>query len=319
MANKHIDEATGTETVGHEWDGIEELNTPLPRWWLWTFYITILFAVGYVIAYPAWPMIDRATGGMLGWSSRGQLAQSLADAEADKRSIADRIGAIALEKLPADKALMRQAVAGGAAAFKVNCVQCHGSGAAGSQTLGYPNLNDDDWLWGGTLEDIHYTITHGIRQQEDDEKRQSQMPPFEGAFDAKQLDAVASHVLALRGKSKDNAEGAKLFADNCAACHGPNGGGDRKLGAPRLNDAIWLYGGTKEDIEKQVLNPRMGVMPHWGGRLSPVTIKMLAAYVWSLGGGEATPGEAKAGAVSPSNRNGDQAAGQAEANTNERP
>lgn len=286
-AGKRIDESTGTSTVGHEWDGIEELDTPMPRWWLWCLYLTIVWGIGYVIAYPAWPMIDKATDGMLGWSSRGQLAQEMAAADRAKQSVREQIAAVDLDKLAANPELMRQAVAGGAAAFRVNCVQCHGSGAAGSQSLGYPNLNDDDWLWGGDMAAIHYTITHGIRQSGDDELRQGVMPAFAGAVEGAQLDALAQHVLSLSGKARPNAVGAQFYADNCVACHGASGEGSRTLGAPRLDDAIWLRGSTAEDIKKQVLNPKMGAMPSWHQRLDSVTIKMLTAYVHSLGGGEA--------------------------------
>ena len=290
MANKgnntRVDEPTGTEFVGHEWDGIEELDTPMPRWWVWTFYLTIIFALGYVIAYPAWPMFEKATEGVLGWSSRGQLAEEIDAADQARVSVREALARIPIERLPDDSALMQQAVAGGAAAFRVNCVQCHGSGAAGSQELGYPNLNDDAWLWGGDLKAIEYTLVHGIRQAGDDQTRASQMPPFEGAFDSNQMDALVSHVLSLSGKGQSTPLGAQTFSDNCAACHGSNGEGNRELGAPRLNDAIWLRGSSREAITRQILNPRMGMMPKWEGRLDPVTIKMLAAYVHSLGGGE---------------------------------
>ena len=286
MANKRIDQPTGTQTVGHEWDGIEELDTPLPRWWLWTFYLTIVFAIGYVIAYPAWPMIDKATQGVLGWTSRGQLAEEMTAADQARTSIREQLARTPIERLGEDSELLQQAVAGGAAAFRVNCVQCHGSGAGGSQQLGYPNLNDDDWLWGGDIKASHYTLTHGIRQPGDDETRTSQMPPFAGAFDNAQLDQLVDHVLSLSGKSESNSVGAQLYADNCVACHGANGGGNRELGAPRLDDAIWLRGSNREAIKRQILDPRMGMMPKWEGRLDPVTVKMLAAYVHSLGGGE---------------------------------
>jgi cytochrome c oxidase cbb3-type subunit 3 len=191
-----------------------------------------------------------------------------------------------IEKLPGSPALMRAAVAGGRAAFKVHCVQGHGAGAAGSK--GYPNLNDDDWLWGGDLRAIEYTITHGARQPGDDKTHASQMPAFgkDGILTPAQVDQVAGHVLSLSGKARDNAAGAQLFAQNCAVCHGIDGRGNRALGAPNLADAIWLYGGKREDIAAQVTNPQHGAMPAWGGRLDPVTIKMLAAYVHSLGGGE---------------------------------
>jgi cytochrome c oxidase cbb3-type subunit 3 len=286
MANKRIDEATGTPTVGHEWDGIEELDTPMPRWWLWTFYITIAFAAGYVVAYPAMPMLHKGTKGMLGWTSRGQLQHELREHNGSLAPMLDAIAAVPVEQLPNDPALMRAAVTGGRAAFKVNCVQCHGAGAAGSK--GYPNLNDDDWLWGGDLKAIEYTIIHGARQQGDPATHTSQMPAFgkDGILTAVQIEQIAGHVLSLTGKARDNAAGAQLFAQNCAVCHGAAGTGNRQVGAPNLADAIWLYGGTKDDIAAQIANPRHGAMPAWGGRLDPVTIKMLAAYVHSLGGGE---------------------------------
>lgn len=290
---KRIDEPTGTETVGHEWDGIEELNTPLPRWWLYTFYATVVFAIVYVVLYPAWPMIDRATAGTLGWSSRGDLAAEMRAADSARAGVVAKIAATPIEALPADPALMQAAVAGGAAAFKVNCVQCHGAGAAGS--VGYPNLNDDDWIWGGTLTEIEYTLTHGIRWDAAPETRTNMMPAFGGMLKPAEASAVAAHVLALGGKAKANPAGAQLFADNCAACHGPSGGGMPQMGAPALNDAIWLYGGTQGEVTKQILAPRHGVMPAWQGRLDPVTIKMLAAYVHARGGGQqAAPAAAPA-------------------------
>ena len=286
MANKRIDQPNGTETVGHEWDGIEELNSPLPRWWLWSFYLTIVFALGYAIAYPAWPMISGGTQGVLGWTSRGQLAKDISVADQAHTSMREQLAMIPIERLADNSELMQQAIAGGHAAFKVNCWQCHGSGAAGSQTLGYPNLNDDDWLWGGDIKSIETTLIHGIRQHGDDQTRQSAMPAFEGTFNPGQLGALSAHVLSLSGKAKPNPEGAELFEQNCISCHGMSGEGGRNVGAPRLNDAIWLYGGTATDIQHQVQNPRMGEMPAWGGKLDPVTIRMLAAYVHSLGGSE---------------------------------
>lgn len=292
---KRIDEPTGTEFVGHEWDGIEELNTPLPRWWLWTFYATVAWGLAYSVAYPAWPMIDQATEGMIGWTSRGQLAQDMVAAEQGREGVRAQIAALPLAQLADNPDLLQKAVAGGAAAFKVNCVQCHGAGAAGSP--GYPNLNDDDWLWGGDLEAIEFTIKHGIRWDGDDRARFSLMPGFNGIFSDAQVNSIVGHVRSLSGQAQSNAAGAQLYADNCLACHGADGGGDRFQGAPALNDAIWLYGSTASDIRAQVLNPRHGVMPGWQDRLDPVTIKMLAAYVHSLGGGEAAPVPAQASAV----------------------
>ena len=282
--DKRIDGPTGTEFVGHEWDGIKELNTPLPRWWLWTFYATVVWGIIYSVMYPAWPMIDRATEGVLGWSSRGELARELSATELLRQDTYAKIAAMEIASLPESPELMSQAIAGGAAAFKVNCVQCHGAVAAGHP--GYPNLNDDDWLWGGDLAAIERTLVHGIRWDGSGQTRMAYMPGFEGMFDNAQLDALVQHTLSLSGKAQPNAAGAAIFAQNCAACHQPSGAGDPQQGAPALNDAIWLYSDSPAEIRRQIQYPRHGVMPGWAGRLDPVTIKMLAAYVHSRGGGE---------------------------------
>lgn len=290
MANKRIDEPTGTETVGHEWDGIEELDTPMPRWWLWTFYLTIIFSIGYVVVYPAIPLLNAGTPGIWGWTSRGQLAEETRQAQEQRADVIAKLAATPIEQLPGDPGLMKAAVAGGRAAFRVNCVQCHGAGAAGVEGL-YPNLNDDDWLWGGNLKEIEYTILHGIRHPGNDQTRVSVMPSFgrDGLLTSAQIQDVTSHVRALSGREKpsvSSARGAQLFADNCAACHGGDGKGLREFGAPNLADALWLYGGSREAIAASIHTAHAGVMPAWQGRLDPVTIRMLAAYVHSLGGGE---------------------------------
>ncbi len=289
---KRIDAATGTEVKHHEWDGIQELDTPLPRWWLWTFYATILFAIGYVIAYPALPMIHRATGGLLGWSSRGALNKELAAREAQIAPVRQAIADTSIDVLPMRPQLMQAAVEGGRAAFRVHCVQCHGSGAAGSK--GYPNLNDDDWLWGGDLAAIEKTLTDGVRNPDHAATRQSMMPAFgkDQLLTADQVDDVVAHVRVISGQARPSPvsqRGAKVFADNCAVCHGPAGEGSRQVGAPNLTDAIWLYGGDADSIHESVWNSRRGVMPRWDDKLDKATIRMLAAYVHSLGGGEATP------------------------------
>ncbi len=289
MKNKRIDEPTGTETVGHEWDGIEELDTPLPRWWLWTLYATIVWGVVFTVLYPAWPLVESATSGTLGWSSRDELAEELAAVEADRAPLRQAIARIPIERLPEDGRLLQAAVEGGRSAFRVHCVQCHGSGAAGGP--GYPNLNDDDWLWGGDLKAIEYTITHGVRNPDHDETRTSQMPAFgrDGILTAQQIDDVTAYVRTIGGQADaDRAalRGREIFAANCAVCHGPAGRGNRELGAPDLTDAIWLYGSDRDAIRTTITNSRNGVMPRWGHRLDQVTIRMLAAYVHSLGGGE---------------------------------
>lgn len=286
--NKRIDEPTGTSTVGHEWDGIEELDTPMPRWWVLTFWATIIWAIGYVIVYPAIPMLNSATTGLSNWSSRGDLTQEM-KLEAERRApITAAIAATPIELLGANPQLKQAAIEGGRAAFKVHCVQCHGSGAAGS--AGYPNLNDDDWLWGGDLSAIHYTLTHGIRNPDHSETRFSQMPAFEGILSAGEIDATTAFVRTISGQRKPDAvsaNGAALFAANCVVCHGPDGKGLREGGAPNLTDPIWLYGSDADSVRATIAKSRFGVMPRWNNRLDAVTIKMLAAYVHSLGGGEA--------------------------------
>lgn len=282
-----IDEPTGTSFVGHEWDGIEELNTPLPRWWLLTFYASILWALGYVILYPAWPLVNSATQGVLGWTSRGQLTEEMRAADTRRAPLVSALAKTPVEAVLADPQLYQGAVAGGAASYKVHCVQCHGSGAMGSQ--GYPNLNDDDWLWGGDISAIHATLTHGIRNPDHPATRSSAMPAFDGVLNAGEIAAVVGHVRSLSGRAKPNATGAALFATNCASCHGADGKGLRAFGAPNLTDNIWLYGGDPASITETILKSRQGVMPRWNDKLDPATIKMLAVYVHSLGGGEATP------------------------------
>lgn len=302
MADKRVDKATGTETVGHEWDGIEELDTPMPRWWLWTFFGTIIFAIGYVVLYPAWPMLNSATRGVLGWSSHGQLESEMA-AQQEKRSpVLAALAATPIERLPANEKLMQAAVEGGRAAFRVHCVQCHGSGAAGS--AGYPNLNDDDWLWGGDLKTIEYTIANGIRNPDHSATRMSQMPAFgrDGLLQPAQINDLVAYVRTISGQEKGNAaarRGAETFAANCAVCHGTDGKGLRTFGAPNLTDGIWLYGGDADSIRHTIVNARYGVMPRWEEKLGPVTVKMLAAYVHSLGGGEADSVEAANAVATP--------------------
>jgi cytochrome c oxidase cbb3-type subunit III len=290
MANKRIDEPTGVETVGHEWDGIEELNNPLPRWWVLTLYASILFSLGYVIVYPAIPLLNKGTEGLWGWTSRGELATDMASEAKARAATVSALATVPVEQIPANPALMQAAVAGGKAAFRVNCVQCHGAGAGGVQGL-YPNLNDDDWLWGGNLREIEYTLQHGIRQPGHDQTRTSLMPSFgkDGILTATQISDVTSHVRSLSGlepASPATARGGELFTANCAVCHGANGKGLRQFGAPNLADKIWLYGGKPEQVNASISRAHAGVMPAWGTRLDPVTIKMLAVYVHSLGGGE---------------------------------
>nr|CAD6413527.1 cytochrome-c oxidase, cbb3-type subunit III [Rhizobium sp. Q54] len=287
MADKHIDEISGVETTGHEWDGIRELNNPMPRWWVWTFYATIVWAVGYTILYPAWPLVNEATKGVLNYSTRAELAGELEGARIAQGGIMEKISKVSLEEILADPQLAQFATAGGASAFRVNCVQCHGTGAAGGQ--GYPNLNDDEWLWGGDINAIYQTIAHGIRDSVDPDTRISEMPAFMDILQPEEVRQVAAYVVSLSGTPRDASmvePGKQLYADNCASCHGENGEGMRDFGAPNLADAIWLKVEGEAGIAQQIQAPRHGVMPAWNARLSNETVKQLAVYVHSLGGGE---------------------------------
>ncbi|MDW3118570.1 cytochrome-c oxidase, cbb3-type subunit III [Roseovarius pacificus] len=278
------------ETTGHEWDGIEEYNNPLPRWWLWVFYATIVWAIWYTIAYPAWPMISGATEGYKGWSTRANVAQELAEAEAANAEINDKLASVELASIADDPELAGYARSAGAAVFKTFCAQCHGSGAAGAK--GYPNLQDDAWLWGGTMDDIHYTVSHGIRNEDDADARYSEMPAFGELLEPEQIEQVVNYVMSLSPTYEPQdaslvTEGETVFLDQCAVCHGDDGTGDIYQGAPNLTDAIWLYGGDYETLMETVTNSRFGVMPPMGGAdLSEAEIRAVATYVHQLGGGE---------------------------------
>jgi cytochrome c oxidase cbb3-type subunit 3 len=276
----------GHGTTGHSWDGIEEWNNPLPRWWVWTFYVTIAWGLIYTILYPAWPLVDRATQGLWGGSTRAEVAADIASFEAANAEINAKLAAADLTTVSADADLQGYAFNAGAAVFRTWCAQCHGSGAAGAK--GYPNLLDNDWLWGGDVEAVHQTIAYGIRSDHDD-TRYSEMPAFGEWMAAEEIAALTQHVLAVSGQENDAAlaaTGATLFADNCSSCHGDTAMGDREQGAPNLTDAIWLFGGDEASITETITNSRFGVMPSWSNRLSEAEVNAVAVYVHSLGGGE---------------------------------
>jgi cytochrome c oxidase cbb3-type subunit III len=285
-----IDGVTGTATTGHEWDGIRELNTPLPRWWLTIFYATIVWAFGYWVVYPAWPLIHGATSGIIGYATRLDVEADLAALRVLRATQSQGLAEASLEQIRTDPALLRIAMAQGKAAFGDNCAGCHGVGGGGAK--GYPNLNDDDWIWGGALAAIQTTLQHGIRVATDPDTRQSQMPAFgrDGILKRDEIDAVASHVRAIAGLSvepkADLVKGRALFEQNCAACHGPAGKGNQELGAPNLTDAISLYGMDVASLAETIGNGRGGAMPAWRSRLDATTIKALTVYVHSLGGGQ---------------------------------
>ncbi|NJO36867.1 MAG: cytochrome-c oxidase, cbb3-type subunit III [Rhizobiales bacterium] len=281
------DAITGQDTTGHEWDGIKELNTPLPKWWVYVFYATIVYSVVWWVLYPSWPLVNGYFDGVIGGNQRVELDQRLASAKAAQAQYLDRIQAASAEEIIADPEMLSFAVAGGQAAFADNCAPCHGLGGAGQGS--YPTLADDEWIWGGTLDDIQQTISYGIRS-EHAETRVNDMPAFgrDQILAREEIDAVTNHLLWLSGQSSAadvDGRGRALFEEQCAACHGEQGEGMQELGAPNLVDQIWLYGGSADAIAQQIHAPQQGVMPAWTGRLDEETIKILAVYVHTLGGG----------------------------------
>ncbi|GEO82450.1 cytochrome-c oxidase, cbb3-type subunit III [Pararhodospirillum oryzae] len=283
------DPITGRSTTGHEWDGIKELNTPLPVWWVWVFYVCIAWSVLYVVFFPALPLGDRPTEGLLGWHSRTALDTEVARADAlfhnDKTA---RLATLGMDEIMADPDLRAYATRAGAVIFKDNCAPCHQAGGAG--TYGFPTLADDEWLWGGTPDDILTTVMHGIRDTENyADTRFNVMPAFD-YLSPEDQNTLADYVLATRAGTPPDGPGKTLFEDNCAVCHastseGPIPDGNQVMGAPALNNAIWLYKGTKEAIVSQIRAPQNGVMPGWAGRLRDSDIKAVAVYVHGLGGG----------------------------------
>ncbi len=284
MTSVEKDTVTGVDTTAHQWDGIRELNNPLPRWWLYVLYVSILWSVGYWIIYPAWPSLSNYTKGVIGYSSRAELEKDVAAARKAQESWRARLAAAGVADIVKDKDLIVYATAGGKAVYAENCQPCHGAGGAG-RPGGYPVLADDDWIWGGTPEAILTSIRFGIRSGHAD-ARVSEMPRFGDQIKADEVHTLADYVLALSGAGAKSETGAKLYGDNCVACHGEAGKGNKDLGAPDLTDRIWLYGGTREAVAAQITAPRHGVMPAWEGRLDPVALKMVAAYIHALGGGK---------------------------------
>ncbi|MGY3130962.1 cytochrome c oxidase cbb3-type subunit 3 [Bradyrhizobium sp. USDA 4501] len=284
-----FDRISGRSTTGHEWDGIKELNTPLPRWWISTFYATILWAIGYWVVYPAWPLLSSYTTGVFQHSTRASIVNDLAGLERLRGEKMAVLGKASLTEIETDPALLALARARGKTVFADNCAPCHGSGGAGAK--GYPNLNDDDWLWGGSLDQIQRTIQFGARSGHA-QAHEGQMLAFgrDGILRKDEIATVANYVRSLSGLSTvgnfDAAAGTRIFADNCAVCHGENAKGNHELGAPNLTDHIWLYGSDEETLIETISYGRGGIMPAWSGRFDSITIKALAVYVHSLGGGQ---------------------------------
>jgi cytochrome c oxidase cbb3-type subunit 3 len=289
MPERERDDHTGTETTGHEWDGIKELDTPLPRWWLWVWYGSMAWAVVYWILMPAWPGLTGYTRGLLGWSDRAAVSSELGALAAKRGQGLAQLKTASLEQIERDPKLQGYAMQVGQSVFGDNCASCHGAGGGGGR--GYPNLRDDVWLWGGSPEEIQHTLQVGVRSGNPHARGQVQMPAFgrDQLLPAPQIADLTEYVVALSGRKADAAAVARArqtFADQCAACHGPAGTGDRARGVPNLTDGEWLYGSGREAISSQIWNGRNGVMPSWEARFSPETLKALAVYVHANAAGD---------------------------------
>ena len=285
MADKtERDAVTGQPTTGHVWNGIKELNTPLPRWWVWVFIATVVWSIGYWVVMPAWPLISSYTTGIYNYSSRADVNADVEAALAAQGEMLAAINDTPLSEIGNDPALEAFAFASGRSSFALHCSQCHGLGGEGA--YGIPSLTDDAWIWGGDLESIYQTIRFGVRD-EHPETRFNFMPAYLGEFGLLSEDearATAAFVLTLSSGGADFASpGGEVYVRECAMCHGDAGEGLTFMGGPALNDAIWLYGGAEEEIYAQIANPTHGMMPAWEDRLSPETLKKLAIYVHSLG------------------------------------
>ena len=292
MAGKEIDGVTGIETTGHSWDGVKELNNPLPRWWVIVFWVSVIWSVAYWIFMPSWPGATGYLQGVRNHSERANVEAAVAELQATRGAQMRRLLTVtSIDEIENDPELQQFAMTAGESIFGDNCATCHGTGGAGAK--GYPNLNDDDWLWGGTLSDIHQTLQYGIRVSGSYDTHLSQMTAFgkDKILKKDEIEAVVDYVLAMSGGKTygQEARGEVIYKEQCASCHGENGKGMKEFGAPNLTDKIWLYGGDRKDIYQTVYSARSGMMPAWGGRLDKNTLKQLTIYLHQLGGGEEEP------------------------------
>ncbi|TCK17087.1 cytochrome c oxidase cbb3-type subunit 3 [Thiogranum longum] len=300
---------SAVQTTGHAWDGdIQEFNNPLPNWWLWAFYATVVFAVVYWIFYPAWPVGSSYTTGVMNnitfvdsdgtektmhWNTRALLLKDLQEGKSAtlSREYLEKVQGADYETILGDAEMMAFTRSMAVGLFGDNCMPCHGAGGGGVMGL-FPNLADDDWLWGGTVEDIQTTISDG---------RYGFMPSFRETFNDQQLDDVAAYVLSLSGQETDSASaqrGKRLFqtsAGGCYYCHGTDGKGMKSQGSANLTDQIWTIAdvpGADAPAQKRaavkavVANGVQRTMPHWSDRLDKTQIKLLTVYVHELGGGQ---------------------------------
>ncbi|RLA48192.1 MAG: cytochrome-c oxidase, cbb3-type subunit III [Gammaproteobacteria bacterium] len=266
FANRKREQQSTDETTGHEYDGIQELDNPLPAWWFYMFVITIVWAIGYLILYPGMGNFP----GVLGWTQIGQHDREVAASDAKYRDMRDRYMALSIEEIATDPAVRKM----GMRMFGNNCAQCHGADAKGS--YGFPNLTDGDWLYGGSPDEIKASITNG---------RQGTMPAWGDIIGDQGVTDVTAYVLSVNGREAEPAQvtaGEKVFQTYCMACHGADATGNPAMGAPNLANGIWLYGGNVEQISHSVRAGRTGVMPAHNNTLSEDKIHILTAYVYGL-------------------------------------
>jgi len=285
------DPVTGEKTTGHEWNGIEELDTPVPRGVLIFLILTHVFAVLWWVLMPTWPLGDTYTKGLLQTDQYKEVEARLVEAQTERAAWMERIESSSLAAIQADPELMSIVRSSGHQLFGDNCAVCHGTD--GSGLANYPDLTDDEWLWGGDVETIAETMRIGINA-EHPESRFAQMPSFgrDGILDRDQVNLAANYVYSLSNPefvTRENVDairaGREVFVANCSVCHGEDARGNRQLGAPNLTDDNWLYGGELSAIVRSVHGGRQGHMPTWDERLTDAEIKILALYVHSLGGG----------------------------------
>ena len=290
MAVREKDPVSGTELTGHEWDGIKEMDTPVPWASRWALWISIAVSVLFWVLYPSFPAVTGYAKGLLGYSSRAEVTAAVAEAESGREQAFAPFASEDIEALAADPSLEARYSSAISKLYADNCAACHTEDLQGQP--GFPNLADAHWLWSGTPEEIEYTIRYGINALHD-ETRIAQMLAFgaDGMIEKPQVKEVTEFVLSLSGQDHDAGlaeAGRVVFEDNCAACHGDGGRGGYENGAPDLGDGQWIYGGSREDIHRSVYHGRQGVMPAWEGRLSDAQIRMLTLYL--LWNAEDAPG-----------------------------
>lgn len=282
------DEVSGQNTTGHEWDGIKELDTPIPKPAIWAYGLTSLFAVLYWILFPAWPYVTDFTRGLLDYSSRVTIMESVAAANTERATSTKELESGDLIALAADPDVRARHQDDASILYLDNCAVCHGRGLKGQ--AGFPNLTDDHWLWSGDVEEIATTLRYGINAGHDEE-RFSEMPAFgtQQMLERGDIKAVVEYVLSLSEKDHDaelSGIGAPIFEENCSSCHSEGGTGGLEIGAPSLVDDQWIYGGDREKILETIWAGRKGVMPFWTDRLDETDIRKLALYVhWNTDGG----------------------------------